>query len=195
MRIMNRIPLLVVLLLIALPAWATERITIPSGTALVVRTNDAINSKTAEPGSKYSGVLDIDVVDSSDAVAIPKGSDVESAIQRLTKDSEDMVLAVDSVMVNGRRHEVSTEPVEEKGKQGVGKNKRTGKFLGGGAALGAVVGAIAGGGKGAAIGAASGAAAGAGAQTLTKGKAIKIPAETVLTFRLQQPLHIRGTEQ
>ena len=195
MRIMNRIPLLVVLLLIALPAWATERITIPSGTELVVRTNDAINSKTAEPGSKYSGVLDIDVVDSSDAVAIPKGSDVELAIQRLTKDSEDMVLVVDSVMVNGRRHEVSTEPVEEKGKQGVGKNKRTGKFLGGGAALGAVVGAIAGGGKGAAIGAASGAAAGAGAQTLTKGKAIKIPAETVLTFRLQQPLHIRGTEQ
>src|SRR5438477_11147935 len=114
MRIMNRIPLLVVLLLIALPAWATERITIPSGTELVVRTNDAINSKTAEPGSKYSGVLDIDVVDSSDAVAIPKGSDVELAIQRLTKDSEDMVLVVDSVMVNRRRHEVSTEPVEEK---------------------------------------------------------------------------------
>src|SRR6266567_2158497 len=109
MREMNRIPLLLGLLLIVLPVWATERITIPSGTELVVRTNDAINSKTAEPGSKYSGVLDIDVVDSSGDVAIPKGSDVELAIQRLTKDSDDMVLVVDSVMVNGRRHEVSTE--------------------------------------------------------------------------------------
>lgn len=195
MKFMKRIPILIGLLLIGLPVWSAERITIPSGTEMVVRTNDAINSKTAEPGSKYSGVLDIDVVDSSGDVAIPKGSDVELAIQRVTKDSDDVVLVADSVMLNGRRYDVSTEPVEEKGKQGVGKNKRTAKFLGGGAAAGAVIGALAGGGKGAAIGAASGAAAGAGAQTLTKGKAIKIPAETVLTFRLQQSLHIRNAGQ
>ena len=195
MRLMTRTSAFITFLLMAACLWASPRVTIPSGTEFVVRTNDAINSKNAEPGSKYSGVLDIDVVDISGAVAIPRGSDVELAIQRLSKDSDDVVLAVDSVMVNGRRFDVTASPVEEKGRKGVGKNKRTAKFLGGGAAAGTVIGAIAGGGKGAAIGAVGGAAAGAGAETLTKGKSIKIPAETVLTFRLEQPLHIRDTNE
>src|SRR5579884_1779549 len=59
-----------------------------------------------------------------------------------------------------------------------------------GAALGAIIGAIAGGGKGAAIGAASGAGAGALTQILTKGSAVRVPAETVLTFRLDKPLRV-----
>jgi hypothetical protein len=53
------------------------------------------------------------------------------------------------------------------------------------------VGAVAGGGKGAAIGAASGAAAGAATQSFTRGKGIRIPAETVLNFRLEAPIRIR----
>jgi hypothetical protein len=63
-------------------------------------------------------------------------------------------------------------------------------MVGGGALLGTVLGAIAGGGRGAAIGAAAGAAAGAGAQVLTRGKEIKVPAETTLTFRLEQPVRL-----
>ena len=57
--------------------------------------------------------------------------------------------------------------------------------------LGTLLGAIAGGGKGAAIGAIAGAAAGGGAQVLTKGHEIRVPAETVLNFRLEEPLHLR----
>ena len=60
-------------------------------------------------------------------------------------------------------------------------------MVGGGAALGTLIGAVAGGGKGAAIGAAVGAAGGAATQVLTRGKEVQIPAETVLTFRLDQP--------
>jgi outer membrane lipoprotein SlyB len=70
-----------------------------------------------------------------------------------------------------------------------GKGKRSAGFIGGGAGAGALIGALAGGGKGAAIGAASGAGAGTAAEVLTKGK-IKVPAETVLTFRLDKPLRI-----
>jgi hypothetical protein len=47
---------------------------------------------------------------------------------------------------------------------------------------------MAGGGKGAAIGAAIGAAGGAGTQVLTRGKQINVPAESVLTFKLDQPI-------
>src|SRR5262249_40059549 len=53
---------------------------------------------------------------------------------------------------------------------------------------GAIIGAIAGGGKGAAIGAGAGAAAGAGVQVLTRGDRVNVPAESLLTFRLAQPL-------
>jgi hypothetical protein len=54
--------------------------------------------------------------------------------------------------------------------------------------LGTIIGAIAGGGKGAAIGAAAGAAAGAGGQVLTQGREVRVPAESILNFRLDQPL-------
>jgi len=65
-------------------------------------------------------------------------------------------------------------------------------MVGGGAALGTLLGAIAGGGKGAAIGAVAGAGAGGTAQVLTKGKTVKVPAETILRFQLDRPLHLSG---
>jgi hypothetical protein len=73
----------------------------------------------------------------------------------------------------------------------VGANRRTAEMVGGGAVLGTLLGAIAGGGKGAAIGAAAGAAAGAGVQVLTRGKTVRVPAESVLTFRLDQPVTLQ----
>ena len=76
--------------------------------------------------------------------------------------------------------------------KGFGANKRTAEFTGGGAALGAIIGAIAGGGKGAAIGAGAGAGAGAVTQVATKGGAIKVPAETLLTFQLDKACPNRG---
>jgi outer membrane lipoprotein SlyB len=63
-------------------------------------------------------------------------------------------------------------------------------MLGGGAALGGLLGAIAGGGKGAVIGAITGAAAGGAVQVLTKGKEVRVPAETILTFKLDQPVRL-----
>jgi outer membrane lipoprotein SlyB len=64
-------------------------------------------------------------------------------------------------------------------------------MVGGGAVLGTLLGAIAGGGKGAAIGAVAGAAAGGTAQVLTRGKEVRVPAETELTFRLEQSVRLR----
>lgn len=52
------------------------------------------------------------------------------------------------------------------------------------------IGAIAGGGKGSAIGAAVGGGAGTGAQVWTHGQQVRIPPETRLDFRLEQPLEI-----
>ena len=63
-------------------------------------------------------------------------------------------------------------------------------IIGGTAALGTIIGALAGGGKGAAIGAVSGAGAGGAVQVLTSGQKVKIPSETRLTFRLQNPVQL-----
>ena len=104
--------------------------------------------------------------------------------------SSELSLDLQSVKVGGRRYTVNTADVQQKGSEGLGANKRTAEMVGGGAALGTLIGAIAGHGKGAAIGAAAGAAAGAGTQILTRGKSVKVPAETVLRFKLDQPLRL-----
>jgi len=136
----------------------------------------------------FSAVVDQNVIGKNGKVVIPKGSNAELVVRRISDNN--VALDLDSVTVNGQRYGVQTENnvVRSEEKQGVGVNKRTGKYVGGGAAIGAIVGAIAGGGKGAAIGAGVGAGAGAGAQILTKGKSVNVPAESLLTYRLKQPL-------
>jgi hypothetical protein len=138
-----------------------------------------------------------DVLDSSGRVVIPKGSEAELVIRHVKSagtvaGSSELALDLQSVKVGGRRYTVSSGALEQKGHEGLGKNKRTAEMVGGGAVLGTLIGAVAGGGKGAAIGAATGAAAGAGVQVLTRGKNVKVPAESKLKFQLDQPLHLRA---
>jgi hypothetical protein len=128
-------------------------------------------------------------------VVIPRGANAQVVIRSASKGgrfrgTSDLVLDLATVSIDGRQYTLSTADLAARGKDGVGVNKRTGAFTGGGAAVGAIIGAIAGGGKGAAIGAGSGAGAGVLTQVVTKGGSIKIPAETILTFKLDQSLHV-----
>lgn len=173
---------------------AGNSVTVPSGTKISVRSEQAIDSQHASQGQTFPATVVQAVQGNAGEVVIPKGSPAELVIRRVKEagatGTSQLVLDLESVTVNGHRYRVSTEDVTESGKQGLGKNRRTGEMVGGGAVLGTVIGAIAGGGKGAAIGAAAGGAAGAGAQVLTRGKNVKVPAETTLTFQLQKPLHL-----
>jgi len=167
--------------------------TIEAGTTINVRTSETINAKDSD-GRMYDGVIDHDVTNRRGVVAIPKGSPVSLVVRNV--DKGEVALDLESVTVKGQRYSVD---VDESGvtadqPEGVGANERTGKYVGGGALLGAIVGAIAGGGKGAAIGAGAGAAAGAGAQVLTRGKSVEVPAETLLTFNLSRPLRARANQ-
>jgi hypothetical protein len=159
---------------------------IDAGTNITVRTNESIRANN-DDGRIYSGFVAQDVLDRNGNIAIQRGSNVELVVRRISR--YDVTLDLDSVMINGERYGVEGEDlVSSQNNSGIGANQRTGEYLGGGAILGAIIGAIAGGGKGAAIGAAGGAAAGAGVQVLTRGRNISVPAESLLTFRLEQPM-------
>jgi hypothetical protein len=167
-----------------------ERVVLPPGTEIALRTNERIDSKDVVEGQSFSAQVAEDVRDTDGSVAIPHGSDATLITRRLEANG-DITLDIDSITVEGRRYRVSTADQElENRREGVGANKRTGQFVGGGAALGAIIGAIAGGGKGAAIGAVAGAGAGVGTQIMTRGKEVHVPAETVLRFRLDRPLRL-----
>jgi hypothetical protein len=152
-----------------------------------VRTDGEINVEKSD-GRIFTGAVDEEVKDSRGNVALPAGTPVELMVKMVGPN--EYALDLESVTVNGRRMAVMTDTakVVPEREEGVGANSRTGRYVGGGAAIGAIIGAIAGGGKGAAIGGAVGAAGGAGAQVLTRGDKVKVPAESLVTFRLEQPL-------
>jgi len=162
---------------------------IEPGTIVAVRTNEKIDVRKRD-NLVYTGTVNEDVFGGNGLLAIPRGSQVEMMV-RVARDN-DLILDLDSVLVDGERYAIDTDKnrIESTNRDGVGANRRTGEFVGGGAVIGSIIGAIAGGGKGAAIGAAAGAAAGASTQTLTRGRVIKVPAESLVTFRLDRPLTV-----
>ena len=178
------------------PAAAVQSKTrlLPAGTEIPVRNEETIDSKKAIEGQVYAAEIAADVKDADGAVLIPRGSNAHLVIKSASKGGKirgasDLVLDLVAVSIDGQQYELDASDISQKGRSGIGGNKRTGEFVGGGAAVGAIIGAIAGGGKGAAIGAGSGAGAGALTQILTKGS-IKVPAETVMTFKLDSPLRV-----
>lgn len=181
--------MLLFLLVVGVAAFAQVR-TLPEGADIKVRTDTAIPAHPAANAS-YSATVSDDVLDSSGAVAIPRGSRAR-LVATPTTDGKDTNLDLRSVTVNGQRYNIMAAS-EASGSRpgGLGANKRTAKYVGGGAAVGAVLGALLGGGKGAAIGALIGGAGGAGAQVYT-GRKRQLPAETQLSFKTAQPLQLRA---
>src|SRR5258708_6678095 len=180
-------------------AITTKTYAVPAGTRISVRTEETIHSRRAVAGQTFAAEMTRDVADSDGAVVIPRGSNAQIVIRSASKGGRikgrsDLVMDLASVSIDGQQYQLETNDVVRMGKQGVGANRRTAKFVGGGAAVGAIIGAIAGHGKGAAIGAAAGAGAGAGTEILTKGPAVRVPAESVLTFRLEAPLRVTGAQ-
>lgn len=166
--------------------------TIPAGTTLEVRTNEAIVSTNAE-GRTYQGEIATEVVDADKKVLLPRGAQVELVVLEAKEKSgvkgAALQLGLRSVTVEGQTYLVVSEEVKKT--SGVGANQRTAQTVGGGAALGTLIGAAAGGGKGAVLGGLVGAAAGAAVQVLTQGKEVRIPAESVLRFQLDEPIRLQ----
>jgi len=173
------------------PAATASAGEIPAGTQVTIRMIDSVDSEVNKIGQTFRASVEEPVVIDGKTV-IPAGADVVTKLVELKETGRlsgggQLTLDLDSITVNGKKVEVSSQSVTTAGRSRTGESA---KVIGGTAALGAIIGAIAGGGKGAAIGAASGAGAGTAIQVLTAGKKVRIPSETRLTFTLQQPIRL-----
>lgn len=146
----------------------------------------------SQPGQSFSAtVTDPIVVDGVTVVragAPASGTVIDAKALGRFKGGAELAIRLDSIRAEGSTYPVATSTVERAEK---GKGKRTAGFIGGGGGIGALIGGLAGGGKGALIGALAGAGAGTAGTAFTGNKEIVIPAETVLTFRLEQPVALR----
>jgi hypothetical protein len=184
------------LILTGSPAPAAARhvpsVVIPEGTDIVIRTDDSIRSGQDSSGQLYPATIEGDVYGSSGSVAIPAGTRAKLVVSNVRSGgavhSPELVLDLYSVDVHGEQYRVDSSSVTESNRSGLGANRRTAEYTGGGAGIGALMGAVFGGGKGAGIGALAGAGGGALTQLFTRGKEISVPAETAMTFRLERTL-------
>jgi BON domain len=173
------------------PPPPPQPVVVPAGTILTIRTNQALSTKNVQTGTAFTGTV-MTPISLGGKMVIPKGSDVTGVVQDAKKAGKfkggaSLTLALDSVTVNGHHYNIVTEYFAQESK---GKGKRTAAMIGGGTGVGAAIGGLAGGGKGAAIGALTGAAAGT-IGSMTGNRDIELPAESALTFKLDQPLTLK----
>jgi len=168
-----------------------RRVEVPASSTLTVRMIDGVDSSVNNAGEIFHASLDSPLVVDNEVV-VPRGADIyvrlvsASSAGRMKGKSE-LHLELVKAEFQGRSYPLVSGTYSLTGSS---RGKNTAAKVGGGAALGAIIGAIAGGGKGAGIGAGVGAAGGAIYQGATKGKQVKIPAETKLDFQLEQPVTV-----
>jgi len=168
-----------------------KQLIIDPGTSLAVRLIEPLDTENNQVGDSFHATLNA-ALSSDGEEAVPAGVEVTGHIVEVKSASKFagkslLVLQLDVLASAGKNYRPRTDQYRKEGKE---RGKNTAEKVGGGAVLGGIIGAIAGGGKGAAIGAAAGAGAGGAAQAASKSHAIKLPAETVLNFTLQEPVTV-----
>jgi hypothetical protein len=161
----------------------TQAVTIPSGTTVVIRMIDSVDSQTNHVSDPFHASLDAPLVVGNTVVA-QKGADVYGMLAN-AKDSghisgaPQLTLELTGIRVSG-----NVVPIDSTTYDVVGKSRgsQSAERIGGGAIAGAVLGGIIAGPKGAAVGATLGAGGGTAVQLSTHGDRIRVPSETRLEF-------------
>lgn len=178
------------------PAPRFRDVTVEAGTALPVRLTQTLDSATARQGDSFSGVVASDIMQDG-VVAIRRGTPVTGRVVEAKdaahfKGSSLLAIELTGLSARGNRMTIATDAISKEGK---GRGTNTAKKAGIGAVGGAILGGILGGGKGAAIGAGVGGAGGAGVNAVTKGEEVQYPSESILRFRMSQPLTVRVSNE
>ncbi len=169
-----------------------EPMVLPVGTTLFIHLGNEVGSKISKSGDDFRGTLAAPIA-VEDKVVIPAGASVAGRVvqaKRAGRFKGGAILALElrSIVVHGKKLLMHTQMVTTESK---GKDKRTDGMVPGAGGSGAVIGGVAGGGKGSAIGEAVGVSAGATAAALTGDRDITLPPETLVAFRLSDPIELK----
>ena len=169
-----------------------SRVTLQAGTFLTVRVDQMLSSDKNQASDGFSATLVRPLV--ADGVVVAQrgeilGGRVAEAEKagRVKGVSRLAVQLTDLTLVDGQQVPIQTELTSLNGPT---SKARDASAIAGTSAMGAAVGAAADWGVGAAIGAGAGALAGTVGVLLTRGRPTVIYPESVLTFRLAQPVTI-----
>jgi hypothetical protein len=172
-------------------AQDAKTINVPAGTRILIRTADSIDSSKQKAGYRFSARLETNL-QAANVVVARRGTPVYGVLASASsagkmKGSSELGLELTEIVINGTSYPLLTSTYEIQGK---GEGSNTTKKVVGGAGLGALIGGLAGGGKGAGIGALAGAGAGTAVAATKKGQQISVPSESLLEFRLMQPVEL-----
>ena len=172
-------------------AQTKKKVTVPAGTRILIRTIDPIDSSKQKTGYRFTASLETNLQVENKVVA-PRGTTVYGRLAQASSagkmsGSSQLTLEMTDIVINGTSYPLLTSTYEIKGK---GEGKKTAGKVIGGAGLGAIIGGIAGGGTGAAIGVLAGAAGGTAIAASKKGEQLQIPSESLLEFRIEQPVSL-----
>ena len=165
--------------------------TIPSGTSIQVRLNQTLDTSRNRVGDRFTATL-VKSISEHGKMVLPKGTSFTGHVTAASSSGRmegRAVLGVtlDAFEIKGQRYPLVTTRASRVGER---HKKRNLVLIGGSSGLGAMIGGLAGGGKGALIGAGAGAGAGTAGAALTGKKDVALPAETLLTFRLEEAVEL-----
>jgi hypothetical protein len=168
-------------------------ISVPAGTELAIRINQRISVKTSRAGDHFSGEV-VEPVLSNGNIVIPRGTQVSGRVDEAHRRGHFegrsiLELRLASMTLSGYQYPLDThDNVTTKR----GKGRRSAGIIGGMTGAGMLIGGIASGGVGLAIGAAAGAGSGTALAGGTGNRDIDIPAESIVHFRLADPLVVQN---
>jgi len=167
-------------------------VTLPAGTFVKVRINEKLSSDKNQPGDFFTATLTQPLIANGLVIAQP-GQNIAGQVSEAVRAKDGngtshLGLELTEIsLADGQQLPIRTQLMEYQ--RGTSNGRDTGVVLGTTAA-GAAIGAAAGGGFGAGVGAIGGAVAGAIGVMATRAHATEIQPESLLTFRMVDPVNI-----
>ena len=176
----------------ALAAAGGSRIEVPQGTALSMRLQTTLSTKTAQVGDRFEAEVSSPVYVNGE-LAIPEGAEVSGRLIVAEQPGKasgrgKLQLAYDKLRFDGHSYDLNSRSPVYESQSGTAKDVG---LIGGGAVAGGVVGGVLDGGSGAVKGAVIGGAAGTGASLLTRGPQLELGQGTALRLQLDESLSLR----
>jgi len=179
------------------PSSSPMKFTLPAGTWITVRVDEPISSDHSQPGDTFTATLAQPVISDGHVLA-RRGQMVSGVVSEAQKAGRVKGVSklglelTEMSLADGRQVQMKTKLMERRGETSYGRDAAG---IGATVATGAAIGAAVNGGVGAGVGAAAGVVASTIGVLFTRGRQTVVFPEQPLTFRLEAPLTVEGSEE